>query len=574
MKQKLLYYLLLIIFIITYTLFLFHLFISLFSPIYISSFNIQSEYFNLENIVYYLKLLFPLSSLLLSFILSILISKKSFIKKLILKITNIFIKNNNDNGNFNSEKNSNNLSLIIGKNLNNNLVYLNENALYQNILITGAIGTGKTTSTIYPFINKLLQYENISGLILDVKGNMENTISNICIENRKIDNLITIELNGKYKYNPLHKPNLKPYVISNRLISILTLFSNKNNTDTYWFDKAENLLTNFIKLIRLYNNGYVTFSELHKIINDKDYLQEKLNDIKDLFIENKLNANQKYDYNQILTYISTEYINLDSRVSSIILSEITRLTSLFVSDIEIENTFCPKQEAINFEGFENIFDNNNIVLLKMNIAEYQNLSKIIAAYLKLDFQSEVIKRENNINYPTFFICDEYQSYVTENDAFFYSLSREYKCINIISTQSYSSLLSTLNNENNLKVLIQSFINKIYLRNDDIYTNEYAQKLFGKEDKIKKNISISENANQTNFNYLLQNMQSKKSNISESISYNVLFDNIFDLKDFSQNLKSFEAICYLSNGTSMLNPQKIKLIPYFEGRNLIDKNKKE
>ncbi len=31
-----------------------------------------------------------------------------------------------------------------------------------------------------------------------------------------------------------------------------------------------------------------------------------------------------------------------------------------------------------------------IVVLNMNIAEYKNLSKIIAAYLKLDFQSEVM----------------------------------------------------------------------------------------------------------------------------------------------------------------------------------------
>ncbi len=39
-----------------------------------------------------------------------------------------------------------------------------------------------------------------------------------------------------------------------------------------------------------------------------------------------------------------------------------------------------------------MLDNGKIVVLNMNIAEYKNLSKIIAAYLKLDFQTEVMAR--------------------------------------------------------------------------------------------------------------------------------------------------------------------------------------
>ena len=41
-----------------------------------------------------------------------------------------------------------------------------------------------------------------------------------------------------------------------------------------------------------------------------------------------------------------------------------------------------------------------IVVLNLNIAEYKNLSKTIAAYLKLDFQTEVLNRlanTSNIN---------------------------------------------------------------------------------------------------------------------------------------------------------------------------------
>ncbi len=60
--------------------------------------------------------------------------------------------------NFNNHNNQNsNLSLFVG--LNDNLpIYIDEKGLYQNILITGTIGTGKTSSAMYPLtrsINRL-----------------------------------------------------------------------------------------------------------------------------------------------------------------------------------------------------------------------------------------------------------------------------------------------------------------------------------------------------------------------------------------------------------------------------------
>ena len=89
-------------------------------------------------------------------------------------------------------------------------------------------------------------------LILDVKGNFHIKVKEIA--SKCYRNVITIELGGKYTYNPLDKPNLKPSIIANRLKTILTLFSNSNTSDTYWLDKVELYLTECIKLCRLYNN--------------------------------------------------------------------------------------------------------------------------------------------------------------------------------------------------------------------------------------------------------------------------------------------------------------------------------
>ena len=166
--------------------------------------------------------------------------------------------------------------------------FFGEKSLYQNILITGTIGSGKTSSCMYPFTEQLIKYKNknikekIGMLILDVKGNYYKTVQKYCKDYNRLQDLYVIELGGKIRYNPLDKPNLNPSILANRLKTILTLFS-PNNSESYWLDKVEQVLTEAIKFCRLYNNGYVTFLELHKLIAIPDYYIEKIAIIKDLF---------------------------------------------------------------------------------------------------------------------------------------------------------------------------------------------------------------------------------------------------------------------------------------------------
>ena len=181
------------------------------------------------------------------------------------------------------------LNLYLGKNFKTNLpVYLNESSLYQNTLITGTIGTGKTSSSMYPFTKQLIEYPDKLGmLILDVKGNFYKQVKVYAEEFDRLDDLYVIELGGSIKYNPLDKPYLKPSVLANRLKTILTLFS-PNNSESYWLDKAEEVLAECIKLCRLYNNGYVTFTEIHKLVNSPNYYSEKVMVLRELFKSRKV----------------------------------------------------------------------------------------------------------------------------------------------------------------------------------------------------------------------------------------------------------------------------------------------
>lgn len=374
---------------------------------------------------------------------------------------------------------------------------------------------------------------------------------------------------GNIKYNPLDKPNLKPSILANRLKTILTLFS-KNNSESYWLDKAEMVITECIKLCRLYNNGYVTFSEIHKLITVPDYYIQKLSILRENFLSGKLSSKDTYDLLSSIEFFEKEFNTLDTRTLGILKSEITRITGCFTSDYDILNTFCPPKCELNFFGFEEMIEKGKIIVLNMNIAEYRNLSKIIAAYLKLDFQTEVIarlaKKDGNMR-SVCFISDEYHEYVTDTDADFFAQSREARCINIVATQSYTSLLNSINNQYTVKVIIQNLINKFWFRTDDTFTIEDVQKQLGKEEKQKYSKSLSESSKDPKFSSLSSIFSYEKPNFSESLNSYTQFDFIYDTNFFTQKLDTFSCLAFLSTGISILPPQEVHLTPYF----IIDKD---
>lgn len=540
-------------------------FYQLFFPIYqateiVVSFGLHPSDIYYDNPLFwkYLK-----TSFIFFHIFSNLIILNSLISRLQIFETSTVLQDKKDN-------NISSLQLLIGKNiLNQKNIYLPESGLYQNFLITGTIGTGKTSSAMYPFTEQFIKYNSLNPnkklgiLILDVKGNYFKQVKQFAQKYNLEKDIIEISLNSKIRYNPLHKPNLNPIVLANRLKTILLLFS-ENNTESFWLDKAEQILAESIKLCRLYNDGYVTFIELHKLITEPNYYKSKIEKLKKLFYESKFSYKQIYELNTALEFFEKEFNSLDSRTSAILKSEISRITNLFISDYKVSKVFCPTKNELNFKGFSSMLKTGKIVILNMNIAEYKNLSKTIAAYLKLDFQSEVMYNLSHGKItPSVFICDEYAEYITKTDADFFALSREAKCINIVSTQSYSSLKNTLKDETAVKVIIQNLINKIWFRTDDIFTIEEVQKQFGKEDKTYTSKSISENAKETKFSYITNSLNSKNSSITESLNTYTQKDFVYDTNFFTQNLETFSALAFLSDGNHILSPSKLRMFPYFK-----------
>lgn len=472
-----------------------------------------------------------------------------------------------------------------------------EIGMYQNFLIAGTIGSGKTAAVMYPFLKQILYYEadnkeNKAGmLILDVKGNFYKKVLEYAREAGREQDTILIGLEGDNKYNPLYKPNMEPIDLASRSRAVIELFSAGSKKDKFWDTKAQQMMTECIRLMRMVK-GYVSLADIHSIVTNDEFLQEKLS-----MLQNSQGSSlnvSNFDFNACLNYFYGEFQSKAENTISTIKACVTEMTGFFTSSERIHTSFCPEKRDVTFTGFEECINKGKIVVLAMNVAQYPQVSRTIAAYLKLDFQSEVQQRTSktglNKNRPVFFICDEYQEFVNADDARFYGLSRESKCCSIVSSQSYNSIIQTLGDQRAFDTLQQNLLNKIWLRTDDKFTIEAAQFLTGKEEKEKYSKNISESLTDAKKSKLFGRLTSDKASLSESINLSTHKEAVFDEKIFTQTLELFKAICYSTNETGVNEPYLIHLLPFFKSpildikatkspsvvrlRNSIEKQKKE
>ena len=429
---------------------------------------------------------------------------------------------------------------------NDECVSILEEALYQNVLITGSIGSGKTSGAVSRLLYPLLK-SGKGGLILDVKGNFVDKVEEMWKRCGRISDLKVISKTSNGYFEILSN-SISSLELAGRIKQILELLSVNNNSDSYWLDKVENFLTNIFVLMKYLDK--FSMLELHRLVTEEKYLQTCLSEVKEMVVKTPPDDKLAFEISNMINFITKEFETLDSRVKSIIKSEITRFTIPLITEYDLYNQFCEKGAKE-----ELVFDEKSIIVLSVPIGENRTLSKILATILKLEFQKFVLSNISN-PIPIFFIADEFQEFCNVADSNFLSLSREAKCINIISTQSYSSLKSTLKNEENTRVLIQNLVNKIWFRNDDIYTVSEVIKQLGKINIVRENKSVSESSTESKKYMFREGFRNTKSSISKTLNYVETKENEYDENFFTRELKTFEALVMFMGKEGMKEPKRV------------------
>jgi len=174
-----------------------------------------------------------------------------------------------------------------------------ERGLYTGTIAVGAIGSGKTRGLILPAMQQLFGYkandekEKLSGIVLDVKGDLCRHSSRILRECGREGDYIDVSLESDIRYNPLNN-DLDPYAQAFNIASIITSIWGKGK-EPFWQQSYTDLVRYVIVLHKV-KSGYVTLVDVFRTVISSGQLENLLAETSCRFGESPYVAISKEDY--------------------------------------------------------------------------------------------------------------------------------------------------------------------------------------------------------------------------------------------------------------------------------------
>src|SRR5215211_3396725 len=161
-----------------------------------------------------------------------------------------------------------------------------QRGLYTGVMILGAVGTGKTSACMYPYVDQLVRWRaqdpdrKVGGLVLEVKGDFCRQLRGMLTAASRADDYLEIGLDTGVCYNPLHN-DLDPYAVAYAVGSLLNNLFGRSK-EPFWQQAYTDLLK-FVILLRRITDGYTTFSEVYQFIIDDDKIDKNIRTLKAQF---------------------------------------------------------------------------------------------------------------------------------------------------------------------------------------------------------------------------------------------------------------------------------------------------
>jgi hypothetical protein len=162
-----------------------------------------------------------------------------------------------------------------------------ERGLFTGIAVFGAVGSGKTSSCLYPFADQILSYQalnkdaRIGGLILEVKGDFCHRVKEILERCGRGDDYIEISLDSDYRYNPLHN-DLDAYALAFSIASLLNNLFGRGK-EPFWQQAYTNLVK-FIILLYKVAYGYVTLFDVYHCAISPPFLEQRIYEAEEILL--------------------------------------------------------------------------------------------------------------------------------------------------------------------------------------------------------------------------------------------------------------------------------------------------
>ena len=430
-------------------------------------------------------------------------------------------------------------------------------ALVGNILITGSIGSGKTSGTIFPFLRQLLSRftPRPAVLAIDPKGRMITEALKMIEELDLNEHVVHMKLDGNVTFNPIYQKDVLKNAgfkdIGKMIRSAAVNFMGKSFDSPFWENSAATFAT-YCLVYCAATKGYYTLNDLYTamvraVSDDQGFIK----DLEMCLKSERFDIEEKINIGFALQYFQAEYRKLEEKVRTGILATSTAFLNQF-QEYRASRIFCPTQENLVIESMDDILNNGKILLFDVTES---GLARSMGTFVKLHYEQAILNRlkeKRSTERPAVLIIDEYQDVVTTGygaefgDESFLSQGREANAISIMATQSLTSLENAVGRIAPTRVLWNSFRTKILGHSNDLSTIKAFQESAGQEDKKRVSHSISEHSQDASRDILTGGYDAKKTNISESVSTSEQLEYVVTAKDFAR-LKLYEAYVAIYDG---------------------------
>ncbi|SPF31829.1 hypothetical protein SBA4_1030003 [Candidatus Sulfopaludibacter sp. SbA4] len=346
---------------------------------------------------------------------------------------------------------------------------------YKNCVIFGMSGSGKTVCLLNALLDGLMlsaQRSRCAGLILDPKGDFKKKIKTLCRKYGRERDVVIINPDSKSEtihWNPLDSKDDELEIAARFAAALESVQGGGSDKDKFWIDSAKKFIRHAITLLRITNavGEPPTLAQIGGLAGS----------LKTVYNTCYWVPDDNPDGDQCLAYFADEWADLANETRTTIQAFITNMIDPFLME-PYATVFSGKSTMTVAE----MIDDGKILYVCMPIADKEAMSKVICTFVKMEYYREVLKRPDKPR-PSFFLCDEFQVYFTgmpgKGDADFFERSRQSNHANVVATQNYPALMKAVGDkESVVNNMLSNCSVKIFLRNTDDKTNDWASKIFG------------------------------------------------------------------------------------------------
>lgn len=370
----------------------------------------------------------------------------------------------------------------------------------HNVLILGGTGRGKTESLVAPMVDALLGM-GLGGLIIDVKNTFARSVRKLAATHGREGDIV--EIGTHPSAEPVNLlAGMELHVLRQMLEDMLMAgLEHTNSVD--WHLKGAGLVQDCATLLTYLHqddpDGHFapSLALLSRMITNVSLAQglwRYWNQISGPKVGDKAAFHAKILHDEFhVLHVK------DKKSGTEWNKQVTWQLSnprKVLGDLE-RGILAHKLSAGNVSGVKFnklILEQNKIVLLRFS-AQTGAPGQKIARMIKELFYSAVYSRFDHHpptaeDRPVFCILDEFQDilHLSESSSLddfgWFSKAREFKAVNIVATQSMSSLYRP-GHEHRVRAMLSNFGSKIIMQTDDPATDEWVKNFFEAEKPVQK-----------------------------------------------------------------------------------------